>query len=152
SFVSASWKLTSWSSLVSAASTNGANAKMMMRKDLNKDGKLSAEELGKRMAPFVEAADTNDDQLVSFQEAETKLKAEEEAEKAAKEKIAAEKEAAEKDAAISEKADSSADASETMTAEEAQLEADKLQRAADAAQRAADAAQRTADALRRDSK
>jgi len=114
------------------------NAKMLMRKDTDKDGKLSADELGKRMGDFVKQADTDGDTLVSFTEAKAKMEADEKAEL----------EAAEVEAAESEKAKSE---SPEMTAEEAQRKADELQRAADAAQREADKAQRKADALQRKS-
>ncbi|MEM6364494.1 MAG: kelch repeat-containing protein, partial [Planctomycetota bacterium] len=56
------------------------NAKMLMRKDADKDGKLSTDELGKRMSAFAKAADTDGDNLVSFAEAEAQMKREEEAE------------------------------------------------------------------------
>ena len=45
------------------------NARLLMRKDTDKSGDLSREELGKRMATFAKEADTNGDLLVSFQEA-----------------------------------------------------------------------------------
>ena len=45
------------------------NARLLMRKDPDKSGDLSREELGKRMATFAKEADTNGDLLVSFQEA-----------------------------------------------------------------------------------
>ncbi|MFG0267031.1 MAG: DUF3386 family protein [Rhodopirellula sp. JB055] len=114
------------------------NAKMLMRKDTNKDGKLSADELGKRMAVFAEAADTNGDGLVSFTEAKVKMEADEQAEKEANE--------------VEEPTttDSENDQSESSVST-AQRKADELQRAADAAQREADKAQRAADALRRQS-
>lgn len=57
------------------------NAKMMMRRDSDKDGKLSLEELGSRLAEFVTSADQDQDGLVSFIELKDKLKADEEAEK-----------------------------------------------------------------------
>ncbi|MEM9826519.1 MAG: hypothetical protein AAF958_08010 [Planctomycetota bacterium] len=128
------------------------NAKMLMRRDSNKDGKLSLDELGKRMAPFIESADKDGDRLVSFNEAESKMKADEAAEEA---EAAAEAEAAKKmeqsdskpsgeDAAAKESKDDA-----TMSVAEAQREADRLQRIADAAQRDADQAQRRADRLRR---
>lgn len=104
------------------------NAKMLMRKDTDKDGKLSVDELGKRMADFAKAADTDGDTLVSFTEAEAKMKADEAAEKEAEEA----------------RGDSPA-----ITVDQAQAKADELQRAADAAQREADKAQREADRLRR---
>ena len=50
------------------------NAKMLMRKDTDKDGKLSLDELGKRMADFAEDADTNGDGLISFEEAKEAMK------------------------------------------------------------------------------
>jgi len=141
-----------------------ANAKMMMRKDTDKDGKLSIEELGRRMGDFFKAADTDGDSLVSFAEAKAKLEADEAAEKEI-EKAAA-KEAEKESEKVAGAADQQAsdgkqpsvvmtsNQSETpddaaLTAEQAQQRADKLQRKADAAQRKADAAQRQADALRR---
>jgi N-acetylneuraminic acid mutarotase len=114
------------------------NAKMLMRKDTNKDGKLSADELGKRMSIFAEAADTDGDGLVSFREAKTKMEADEQAEKEANE-------------STEPTSNDSEDASSEPSASTAQQKADELQRAADAAQRAADKAQRAADALRRQS-
>lgn len=51
------------------------NAKMLMRKDADKDGKLSAKELGSRMVNFLKAADTDGDTLVSFTEAKNKMEA-----------------------------------------------------------------------------
>ncbi|MEL6109878.1 MAG: kelch repeat-containing protein [Planctomycetota bacterium] len=123
------------------------NAKMLMRRDADKDGKLSVDELGARMAVFIQRADSNGDQLVSFVEAKTLMEAEEEEEKEAP---SAEDES-ESDA-TSEKADqesdSDSDATE-ITAEKAQAAADSAQREADAAQRAADAAQRKADQAQR---
>lgn len=41
-----------------------ANAKAMLRKDANKDGKLSAEELGDRLSKLVESGDENGDGLL----------------------------------------------------------------------------------------
>ncbi len=55
------------------------SAKLLMRKDANKDGKLSVEELGRRMSAFVQAADTDGDNLVSFSEAKAKLQADQDA-------------------------------------------------------------------------
>ena len=55
------------------------NAKALMRRDTDKDGFLSQEELGKRMATFFVDADVNADKRVSFQELKTKLEADEEA-------------------------------------------------------------------------
>ncbi|MEM6472509.1 MAG: DUF3386 family protein [Planctomycetota bacterium] len=126
-----------------------ANAKMLMRKDADKDGKLSFAELGSRMATFAEAADSDGDKLISFTEAEAKLKADEEAEAAEAEAVEAEEsdEASEDDSEST--ADEDAAEESSMTADEAQAKADELQRAADAAQRAADKAQRKADELRR---
>ena len=46
----------------------------LMRKDTDKDGKLSLDELGKRMADFAEDADTNGDGLISFEEAKEAMK------------------------------------------------------------------------------
>ncbi|MEM0924922.1 MAG: DUF3386 family protein [Planctomycetota bacterium] len=136
----------SFSARGSGGSEATTNAKMLMRRDSDKDGKLSFDELGKRMTEFAKAADSNGDQLITFAEAEAKLKADEEAEAAA----AAEAES------LSSEADSDEDGSQetnseepTMTVEEAQAKADQLQRDADAAQRAADKAQREADSLRR---
>ncbi|MEM7475471.1 MAG: kelch repeat-containing protein [Planctomycetota bacterium] len=54
-------------------------AKMMIRKDVNKDGKLSKEELGSRMAGLVDAGDSDGDGLLSKQETIQVLKAEAEA-------------------------------------------------------------------------
>ena len=48
-----------------------------MRRDTDKDGLLSREELGKRMKEIFDAADANEDQRVSFQELLTKLEADE---------------------------------------------------------------------------
>ncbi|MEL7266005.1 MAG: hypothetical protein AAFP69_14490 [Planctomycetota bacterium] len=135
-----------------------ANAKMLMRKDTDKDGKLSASELGKRMSAFAKAADTDGDTLVSFAEAEAKMKADEEAEK--KLEAAASKQAETKQAGAEQSEANTADersddsaADQAMTdAEGAQRKADELQRAADVAQRKADKAQREADRLRRSSK
>lgn len=59
--------------------TNGdaqRNAKLMMRKDMNKDGKLSREELGQRMAEFFNKADANADDLLTLDEAVAALEAE----------------------------------------------------------------------------
>jgi N-acetylneuraminic acid mutarotase len=81
------------------------NAKMMMRRDANKDGKLSSEELGSRFADFVRTADQDQDGLVSFSELKDKLKADEEAEKEEAEKEEAEKEEAEKEEAEKEEAE-----------------------------------------------
>jgi N-acetylneuraminic acid mutarotase len=53
------------------------NAKLMMRKDANKDGRLSLQELGTRMADFAKAADSDGDGLVSFEELKAKLEADE---------------------------------------------------------------------------
>ena len=53
------------------------NAKSLMRRDTDKDGLLSREELGKRMKEIFDAADANEDQRVSFQELLTKLEADE---------------------------------------------------------------------------
>ena len=53
------------------------NAKSLMRRDTDKDGLLSQEELGKRMKEIFDAADANQDQRVSFQELLTKLEADE---------------------------------------------------------------------------
>ncbi|MCG8651157.1 MAG: hypothetical protein MI861_15070, partial [Pirellulales bacterium] len=52
------------------------NAKMLMRKDTDKDGKLNADELGERMAEFAKRADTNGDGLVSFPEAKAAMETE----------------------------------------------------------------------------
>ncbi|MEM9366180.1 MAG: kelch repeat-containing protein [Planctomycetota bacterium] len=132
-----------------------ANAKMLMRKDSNKDGLLSLQELGKRMSDFVKQADTDGDTLVSFQEAKSRMEADEKAEleTAAKENESGtdeEPDAAEvSDSATEAEVPDPAEANRDLTVEEAQRRADELQRAADAAQRAADKAQRAADALRR---
>ncbi|MEW4456033.1 DUF3386 family protein [Bremerella sp. JC817] len=45
-----------------------SNAKAMLRKDTNKDGKLSPEELGDRLKSLVESADTDGDGLLSHEE------------------------------------------------------------------------------------
>ncbi|PQO45359.1 DUF3386 family protein [Blastopirellula marina] len=45
-----------------------ANAKTMLRKDANKDGKLSAEELGDRLSTLVESGDQNGDGLLDQEE------------------------------------------------------------------------------------
>jgi len=111
------------------------NAKMLMRKDTDKDGKLSVAELGSRMAEFAKAADADGDTMVSFTEAKSKMEADEKAEQEA-----------------AEQTEVSQSESSTMTVEASQLKADELQRAADAAQREADKAQREADALRREEK
>ncbi|MEO1525758.1 MAG: DUF3386 family protein [Planctomycetota bacterium] len=121
------------------------NAKMLMRRDTDKDGKLSAAELGSRMAKFVERADSDGDQLVSFIEAKTVMEADEK-------EAAASADAAADDDQESETTDekTQAESNETeVTAEQAQAAADAAQREADAAQRAADAAQRKADKAQR---
>ncbi len=53
------------------------NAKLMLRKDTNKDGKLSREELGQRMTAFFDKADTNSDNSLTFDETVAALKADE---------------------------------------------------------------------------
>ena len=53
------------------------NAKALMRRDTDKDGFLSQEELGKRMKEIFVAADADRDQRVSLQELLTKLEADE---------------------------------------------------------------------------
>ncbi|WP_197452137.1 DUF3386 family protein [Rosistilla carotiformis] len=123
------------------------NAKMLMRKDVDKDGKLSREELGKRMADFAAAADSDGDQLISFTEAKAKMEADAAAEKEA---------AAESDSKAEKKNDKEPKRAKgkkskaaTGSAEAAQAKADALQRDADAAQRKADQAQRDADKVRR---
>jgi len=58
-----------------------ANAKMMMRQDVDKDGKLSAKELGSRFADFVTSGDMDKDGMLSFDELKAKLEADEQAEK-----------------------------------------------------------------------
>ncbi len=70
----------------SSSDDSAATAKMMIRKDANKDGKLSAEELGSRMAALVEQGDKNGDGLLTVAEMEAVLKAQADAEKAGAEK------------------------------------------------------------------
>ncbi|MBA2117379.1 DUF3386 family protein [Bremerella alba] len=55
-----------------------ANAKTMMRKDTNKDGKLSPEELGERLGSLVESGDENKDGLLTRAELIEALKKQEE--------------------------------------------------------------------------
>lgn len=50
------------------------DARMLMRRDSNRDGRLSAEELGSRMAGFFTSADTNSDRFVTLTEAIEVLK------------------------------------------------------------------------------
>ncbi|GAB5405568.1 MAG: hypothetical protein Aurels2KO_37990 [Aureliella sp.] len=64
-------------------------AKMMIRKDTNKDGKLSTEELGSRMAALVADGDSNSDGLLSMLELKEVLKQQVEADKAEAEVIEA---------------------------------------------------------------
>lgn len=123
-------------------------AKMMIRKDVNKDGKLSKAELGKRLASLIESGDSDGDGLLSLVEAKVVLKAQAEAEQAAAE--AAEEPAEQADESDSEQQpakDETAVTSDVST--ELQSIADRAQRAADAAQRAADKAQRLADEAQR---
>lgn len=54
-----------------------ANAKTMLRKDINKDGKLSVEELGERLATLIELGDANNDGLLTREELVTALKKQE---------------------------------------------------------------------------
>ncbi|QGJ68758.1 N-acetylneuraminate epimerase [Planctomycetales bacterium 10988] len=44
------------------------NTKVIMRKDANKDGQVSRNELGNRMTAFFESADSNSDQMLSYTE------------------------------------------------------------------------------------
>ncbi|MEM8669116.1 MAG: DUF3386 family protein [Planctomycetota bacterium] len=53
------------------------NAKLMMRKDVDKSGQLSMDELGKRMAAFAKSADSNGDNLISYAEVKAALEAQE---------------------------------------------------------------------------
>lgn len=53
-------------------------AKVLMRKDANKDAQLSREELGKRMNNFFDQADSNKDEVLSLTEIVTSLTEEEE--------------------------------------------------------------------------
>ncbi|QDU76338.1 N-acetylneuraminate epimerase [Bremerella volcania] len=55
-----------------------ANAKTMMRKDTNKDGKLSADELGDRLGSLIESGDENKDGLLTQEELIATLKKQEE--------------------------------------------------------------------------
>lgn len=70
---------------VEGGSAAEKNAKILMRKDTDKDGKLSIEELGKRMTNFSKAADTDGDSLVSYDEAKAKMVADEQEAKTAEE-------------------------------------------------------------------
>jgi hypothetical protein len=68
---------------VASMNTNGprggkdpvAEAKLLMRKDVNKDGKLSLDELGTRMIDFVTRADRDGDRLLSFEEIKSTITA-----------------------------------------------------------------------------
>jgi len=53
------------------------NAKTMMRKDTNKDGKLSAEELGDRLGSLIESGDEDNDGLLTWEELVAALKQQE---------------------------------------------------------------------------
>lgn len=55
---------------------SAANARMLMRKDADKDGRLSFDELGQRMLAFAKKADSDGDTFVTFSEAKTALSAE----------------------------------------------------------------------------
>ncbi|MEW4528094.1 DUF3386 family protein [Maioricimonas sp. JC845] len=67
------------------------DARLMMRQDTDKDGKLSREELGARMADFFRSADQDGDGFVSLQEAKAALVAQAEAEAAAEAEAEADK-------------------------------------------------------------
>ncbi|PQO27329.1 hypothetical protein C5Y96_17450 [Blastopirellula marina] len=54
-----------------------ANAKTMLRKDTNKDGKLSAEELGDRLGSLIKSGDKNNDGLLTREELIAALKKQE---------------------------------------------------------------------------
>ncbi|MFN3153260.1 DUF3386 family protein [Bremerella sp.] len=54
-----------------------ANAKTMMRKDTNKDGKLSADELGDRLRSLIESGDEDNDGLLTREELVAALKKQE---------------------------------------------------------------------------
>ncbi|HBE68046.1 MAG TPA: hypothetical protein DDW52_07835 [Planctomycetaceae bacterium] len=58
-------------------------ARMMIRRDTNKDGKLSADELGSRLASLVKTGDTDGDNLLTISETAAALKAQAEVDKAA---------------------------------------------------------------------
>ncbi|MEM6705802.1 MAG: kelch repeat-containing protein [Acidobacteriota bacterium] len=52
------------------------NAKALMRRDANRDGRLTAEELGKRMASFLERADADGDGAATYTETLAAIEAE----------------------------------------------------------------------------
>lgn len=54
-----------------------SNAKTMMRKDTNKDGKLSADELGDRLSSLIESSDEDNDGLLTQEELVAGLKKQE---------------------------------------------------------------------------
>ncbi|MEM9586807.1 MAG: kelch repeat-containing protein [Planctomycetota bacterium] len=113
------------------------NAKSLMRKDTNKDGVLSLQELGNRLQDFAAEADADGDSRITMDELVAKMTADEqaEAEEQAKQQAL---DLQQQKVAAQEKAD------------ELQRQADAKQREADQAQRQADAAQREADALQRE--
>jgi len=51
------------------------NAKMLMRKDTDKDGLVSFKELGKRMREFAKSADKNGDKKLTFDEVKSQMEA-----------------------------------------------------------------------------
>ncbi|WDI40993.1 DUF3386 family protein [Bremerella sp. P1] len=66
-----------------------SNAKTMMRKDTNKDGKLSAEELGDRLGSLIEFGDDDNDGLLTKDELIAALKKQEEKAKSKQDEDAA---------------------------------------------------------------
>ncbi len=113
-------------------------AKMMIRKDTNKDGKLSVAELGQRMVSLIKAGDKDNDGLLSFEEAKAELKA----------RAESEQEAASADASDDA---APAKATEATTDARASLEAivARAEEAAEDAQQAAERARQFADEARR---
>ncbi|MEM7010751.1 MAG: DUF3386 family protein, partial [Verrucomicrobiota bacterium] len=61
------------------------NAKALMRRDADKDGNLTAEELGKRLAYLLEEGDANDNGMLTYSEVKAALEAREKAEEDAAE-------------------------------------------------------------------
>src|SRR5690606_13109786 len=57
------------------------SAKALMRKDADKDGKLTADELGSRLVALLEEGDANGDGVLTYSEAKAAFEAREEAEK-----------------------------------------------------------------------
>ena len=130
----------------SRASDTEKNAKLLMRKDTDKDGKLSGSELGNRMTKFVQKADSNGDSLLTYVEVKAAYDAQVAAEQSSR-KIKTTEAVKQQKATVAQAAKS--DANPAANTSSVLATVDDLQRIADAAQRAADEAQQLVDEARR---